>query len=75
MFIVRVLAWQLQGKYMSLDKAFYNILFKQEVVAPPPPPQLLSHFFPFHNPWGGLHKKYNFTLHNYIYINYIRNIH
>ena len=27
MFIIRALAWQLLGEYMTLDKAFYNILF------------------------------------------------
>ena len=28
-------AWRLLGEYVTLDKKFYNLIFKQEVVAAP----------------------------------------
>jgi hypothetical protein len=40
-FIVGVPAWRRLGEYVTLDRAFYSLLFKQEVVAA----QLLPNFF------------------------------
>ena len=34
-FITGATAWQWQSEHMTLDKIFYNILFKQEVIAVP----------------------------------------
>jgi len=34
-FITVVLAWRCLGEHKTLDKKFYNLLFKQEAVAAP----------------------------------------
>jgi hypothetical protein len=34
-FITGAPAWRRLGKYVTLDKTFYNLLFKQEIVAAP----------------------------------------
>jgi hypothetical protein len=41
---------------VTLDKTFYNLLFKQEVVAAP----VTAHFLPYSIPRGGLYYKYNY---------------
>jgi hypothetical protein len=53
------------GKYVTLDKASYNPLFKEEIVAA----TFTSTFIPHRIPRGGLYQKYNNykmnELHNY----------
>jgi hypothetical protein len=45
------------GEYLALGKTFYNLLFKQEVVAAPVPNVL-----PYLIPREGLCKKYNIII-------------
>jgi len=34
-FVIGVPAWRWMSEYVTVDKTFYYLLFKQEVVAPP----------------------------------------
>jgi hypothetical protein len=50
--------WRRLGEYMTLDKKFYNFLFKQKVSVAP----LLSNNVPYRTPWGVLYNKYNIII-------------
>jgi len=48
------------GEYVTLDRTYYSLLFKQKVAAAP----VSAHFLPYRIPRGGLYQKYNdYTMH------------
>jgi hypothetical protein len=54
-FITGSSAWRGLGKYVTSDKTFYSLLFKQEVVAT----RVTASCLVYHIPRRGPYKKYN----------------
>jgi hypothetical protein len=48
-------AWRRLGEYVTLDRKFYSLLFKQDVVAA----RVIPNFLAYRIPLGGIAKKYN----------------